>query len=109
MAVDDGVDDGLEREGVDKLRDPRLPKERLPPIRANASTVMNRNTATEIQTAATTNVRFFMVPPESDDTAVARYREAPSRVNLSEARIRRSRSGSTLKGWAGRSPVNAVR
>jgi hypothetical protein len=48
------------------LLDPRLPKERLPPTRANASTVINRNTAAEMQTAAATNDRFFMVPPGSD-------------------------------------------
>jgi hypothetical protein len=48
------------------LRDPRLPKERLPPIRAYASTVMNRNTAAEMQTAAAMSDRFFMVPPGSD-------------------------------------------
>ena len=64
--VDDGVDGWEGRVGVDMLRDPRLPEERLPPIRANASTVMNRNTAVETQTAATTNDRFLMVPPGSD-------------------------------------------
>ena len=66
VEVDDGVDDGEERVGVDMVRDPRLPEDRLPPIRANASTVMNRNTAAEMQTAATTNDRLFMVPPGSD-------------------------------------------
>jgi hypothetical protein len=65
-AVDDGVDGVEERGGVDMLRDPRLPEERLPPARANASTVMNRNTAAERQTAVTTNDRFLMDPPESD-------------------------------------------
>lgn len=74
--VDDGVDGWEERVGVDMVRDPRLPKERLPPIRANASTVMNRNAAAEMQTAATTNDRFFMVPPGSDAKPVARYPEA---------------------------------
>src|SRR5512140_790206 len=64
--VDDGVDGGEGRVGVDMPRAPRLPKGRLPPIRANASTVMNRNTAAETQTAAMMNDRFFMVPPGSD-------------------------------------------
>jgi hypothetical protein len=64
--VDDGVDDGEAGVGVDMLRDPRLPKERLPPIRANASTAINRNTAAVMQTAAATNDRLFMVPPGSD-------------------------------------------
>ena len=49
VAVDDGVDGVVGRVGVDMLRDPRLPEERLPPTRANASTVMNRNTAAEMQ------------------------------------------------------------
>jgi hypothetical protein len=75
--VDDGVDGVEGRVGVDMLRDPRLPEERLPPTRANASTVMNRNTAAEMQTAATTNDRLFMVPPGSDGESVARYRGAP--------------------------------
>jgi len=66
VAVDDGVDDGEERVGVDMLRDPRLPKDRLPPIRANASADMNRNTAAEMQTDAAMNDRFFMVPPGFD-------------------------------------------
>jgi hypothetical protein len=83
VAVDDGVDGVEGRVGVDMLRDPRLPEERLPPTRANASTVMNRNTAAEMQTAAATNERFFMVPPGSDGESVARYRGAPRRVNLS--------------------------
>jgi hypothetical protein len=48
------------------LRDPRLPVERLPPIRADASTVTNINTAAEMQTAAARNDRSFMVPPGSD-------------------------------------------
>jgi len=74
--VADGVDGVVERVGVDMLREPRLPEERLPPIRANASTVMNRNSAAEIQAAATTNGRFFMVPPGSDGESVARYRGA---------------------------------
>ncbi len=65
-AVDDGVDGVEGRVGVDMLRDPRLPEERLPPTRADASTVMNRNTAAETQTAVTMNDRFFMVPPGSD-------------------------------------------
>jgi hypothetical protein len=87
--VDDGVDvvEGLV--GVDMVRDPRLPKERLPPIRANASTVMNRNTAADMQTAATTNDRFFMVPPGSDRESVARYPGAPPAVNVSGIRTRR--------------------
>ena len=76
-AVDDGVDGVEERVGVDMLRDPRLPEERLPPTRADASTVMNRNTAAETQTAVTMNDRFFMVPPGSDGESVARYRGAP--------------------------------
>ena len=63
--VDDGVDDGYERVGVDMLRDPLLPKERLPPMRANASTVINRRTTAEMQTVVTTNDRLFMVPPGS--------------------------------------------
>jgi hypothetical protein len=75
--VDDGVDGVEGRVGVDMLRDPRLPEELLPPTRANTSTVMNRNTAAERQTAATANDRFFMVPPGSDDESVARYRGAP--------------------------------
>jgi hypothetical protein len=75
--VDDGVDGWVGRVGVDMLRDPRLPEERLPPTRANASTVMNRNSAADTQTAATTNDRFFMVPPGSDAESVARYRGAP--------------------------------
>jgi hypothetical protein len=87
VAVDDGVDGVEERVGVDMLRDPRLPEERLPPTRANASTVMNRNTAAEMQPAVTTNDRFFMVPPGYDGESVARYRGAPRRVNLSGARI----------------------
>jgi hypothetical protein len=76
-AVDDGVDGVEERVGVDMLRDPRLPEERLPPTRADASTVMNRNTAAETQTAVTMNDRCFMVPPGSDGESVARYRGAP--------------------------------
>jgi hypothetical protein len=96
--VDDGVDGWEGRVGVDMLRDPRLPKERLPPIRANASTVMNRNAAAEMQTAATTNDRFFMVPPGSDGESVARYRGAHP-----------ASTGSTrLKGRAGRSPASAA-
>ncbi|MHB1024825.1 MAG: hypothetical protein ACYC24_03865 [Desulfobacteria bacterium] len=75
--VADGVDGMEGRVGVDMLRDPRLPKERLPPTRANASTVMNRNTAAETQTAVTTNDRFFMVPPGCGGESVARYRGAP--------------------------------
>ncbi len=75
--MDDGVDGWEERVGVDMLRDPRLPVERLPPIRANASTVTNRNIAAEMQTTATANDRFFMVPPGSDAESVARYRGAP--------------------------------
>ena len=75
--VDDGVDVVEGRVGVDMVRDPRLPKERLPPIRANASTVMNRNTAAEMQAAVATNDRFLMVPPGSDGESVARYRGAP--------------------------------
>jgi len=66
VAVDDGVDDVEGLVGVDMPRDPRLPEERLPPIRANASTVISRSTAAEMQTAAATNDRFFMVPPGSD-------------------------------------------
>ena len=66
VAVDDGVDDVEGLVGVDMLRDPRLPEERLPPIRANASTVISRSTAAEMQIAAATNDRFFMVPPGSD-------------------------------------------
>jgi len=77
-AVDDGVDGVEGRVGVDMLRDPRLPEERLPPTRADASTVMNRNTAAETQAAVTMNDRFFMVPPGSDGESVARYRGAPS-------------------------------
>jgi len=76
--VADGVDGEEGRVGVDMLRDPRLPEERLPPTRANASTVMNRNTAAETQAAVTMNDRFFMVPPGSDGESVARYRGAPS-------------------------------
>ena len=56
--VDDGVDDGaVVRVGVDMVRDPLLPKERLPPMRATASTVINRRTAAEMQTVVTTNDR----------------------------------------------------
>jgi len=66
VVVDEGVDGAEGRVGVDMLRDPRLPEERLPPIRANASTVMNRNTAAEMQTAVAMNDRFLMVPPGSD-------------------------------------------
>jgi hypothetical protein len=66
VAVDDGVDGWEEGVGVDMLRDPRLPEERLPPIRANASTVISRSTAIEMQTAAAMKDRFFMVPPGSD-------------------------------------------
>jgi hypothetical protein len=88
VEVDAGMDGREERLGVDMLREPRLPKERLPPIRANASTVMNRNTAAQTQTAATTNGRFFMVPPGSDGESIARYTGSPPGVNESEARIR---------------------
>jgi hypothetical protein len=93
--VDDGVDGWVERVGVDMLRDPRLPEDRLPPTRANASTVMNRNTAADTQTAATTNDRFFMVPPGSDGESVARYTGGPPAVNASGARIRRI----PMSGW----------
>jgi len=91
--VDDGIDGVEGRVGVDMLRDPRLPKDRLPPIRANASTVMNSNTAAEMQTAAATNDRFFMVPPGSDGGSVARYTGPPPAVNVSGARIRRTATG----------------
>ena len=77
VAVDDGVDGVEGRVGDDMLRDPRLPEERLPPTRANASTVMNRNTAAEMQTAVTRNDRFLKAPPGSDGESVARYRGAP--------------------------------
>jgi hypothetical protein len=85
VAVDDGVDGWEERVGVDMLRDPRLPEDRLPPTRANAPTVMNRNTAAKTQTAAATNDRFFMVPPESNGESEARYREAPPASTCPEA------------------------
>jgi hypothetical protein len=76
--VADGVDGVEGRVGVDMLRDPRLPEERPPPARANASTVMNRNTAAQTQTAVTMNDRFFnCVPPGCDGEPVARYRGAP--------------------------------
>jgi len=80
--VADGVDGVEGRVGVDMLRDPRLPEERLPPARANASTVMNRNTAAQTQTAAATNERFFMVPPGSVGDSVARYIDIPAAVNV---------------------------